>query len=93
MNNPVQDFRAYLLRCTSRGNYRAVCLLRDKRLDRIAQLLADGEATGHEGAALEAYVIKRCRMNPMLWIALFSIVVDIIKLWLAWRHPQQWGVA
>lgn len=87
----IVDYRSYLLRQVSRGNYRATCAAREKRLNQVANLLLDGEDKGLSGAELEAYVVKRCRMNPMLWVALFTFVMDAIKLWLAWRNPQKWG--
>lgn len=88
----IIDFRSYLLRATSRGNFRAVCALREKRLNQVANILVDGEQDGLSGDKLALYTVRRCRMNPMLWVALFTFVMDAIKLWLAWRNPQKWGV-
>lgn len=87
----IDEFQNYLVRCTSRGNRHAIDALRDWRLKTVAGYCFEAEQAD---ADVESYVRRKCRFNPAMWIMIFGIVMDIVKLWLEWRKPHEtWGHA
>jgi hypothetical protein len=85
----IRDFSHFLVLRASHGNQRAFDVFHSLYLKTIAGYCYDAEQAGQD---VEKYVRRKCRMNPLMWLALFNVVVEILKLWIEWRKPKEtWG--
>lgn len=90
----ITDFESYLVRCSSRGDGKAVRVLKEKRSEVMMGHLYDGEQKGLQDRKLWAYARNRtCGFDPTMWLMILGLLFDLFKMWQEWRKPKEsWGM-